>query len=129
MNIWTISDRIIGIILAIVIVFSSIFSYGTKTYAMTSAQNDRIIVSMGDSYSSGEGLGDYFDKGKSIEEKLSDENKDWLAHRSQNAWGGKLSLKDQDDKEIIMCENRDVNWYFVASSGAESSTLLSSEPM
>ena len=39
-----------------------------------------IVVSLGDSYSSGEGIPEFYGQNKKWEEKVYDE--DWLAHRS-----------------------------------------------
>lgn len=68
-----------------------------------------IIVSLGDSYSSGEGIEDFYDHDKPTEEKVR--SQDWLAHRSENSWGGRLNL---DGKPMKHGEN----WFFAASSGA-----------
>ena len=56
----------------------------------------QVIVSMGDSFSSGEGIPPFYGqmdengKEKTLREKLADQ--DWLAHRSMNSWGGQLEL-------------------------------------
>lgn len=93
--------------------------------------NDRIVVSFGDSYSSGEGCPPFY--GQESADKYSEE--DWLAHRSQNSWEGQLvlmngtRLKDVKasqlkDEESINGDNR---WYFYASSGAVSTNVYSQE--
>lgn len=94
------------------------------------AEDDRdlVIVSMGDSYSSGEGIEPFYHEKPSDLSNLSEllyytPTEDWLAHRSTKAWGGQLVLGD-----ILMSEHRydpldpvsDPHWFFVASSGAES---------
>lgn len=68
-----------------------------------------IIVSLGDSYSSGEGIEDFYAHDKPTEEKVR--SQDWLAHRSEKSWGGRLML---DGKPM----ERGENWFFAASSGA-----------
>ncbi len=112
--------------------------------------NDRVIVSLGDSFSSGEGIepffdddipsgvyheltlysGDsytYVDKNRTYDLLLS---KDWLCHRSENAWSGMLKLKDYSTgKSITMNQNRGTgsksgNWYFAAMSGAVTGNIL-----
>jgi len=85
-----------------------------NSVAQEPMNSDRIIVSLGDSYSSGEGIEEFFGQNKELYEKIS--NYDWLAHRSQNAWSGMLTLSGVSGN---MSENRNRNWYFVASSGAE----------
>ncbi len=84
-----------------------------------------VVVSLGDSYSSGEGVID--DNGKSffygqdedIETKVK--NQDWLAHRSKKSWSGQLEI----DGLGMLSEHRDTkNWYFVATSGATTNELF-----
>lgn len=85
--------------------------------------SDRIIVSMGDSYSSGEGIDDFYDHNLPLDQKIR--SKDWLAHRSINSWGGQLTLPNVDG---TMAENRNSNWYFIASSGAETKHIREEQP-
>ena len=77
------------------------------------AEAARILVSLGDSYSSGEGILPFYGQDKDMFLRCTDE--DWLAHRSELAWGGMLRLPDV---EGTMAENRNVRWFFAASSGA-----------
>ncbi|MBQ7961299.1 MAG: hypothetical protein IJ289_01760 [Clostridia bacterium] len=107
------------------------FPYSTETKAYNS-DSDRVIVSLGDSFSSGEGLGDYYntyldkknketpiyDKNTPIEEKVT--NEDWLAHRSTLSWPGRLTLNGVDG---TMADNRNTHWFFAAVSGAETKHL------
>ena len=77
---------------------------------------------MGDSYSSGEGIEPFFGQ-KDIDKKTI--NEDWLAHRSESAWSGMLTLPLSDGRSIKMSKydkynNPEGNWYFVATSGAET---------
>ena len=77
----------------------------------------RILVGLGDSYASGEGLGDYGDS-TDLGDKVQDEN--WIAHRSNHSWAGMLTLPDCTG---TMQENRGTNFFFAASSGAVSSNV------
>lgn len=79
----------------------------------------RIVVSMGDSYSSGEGLGSY---GKA-EGTGKTEDRDWLSHRSDHAWPGQLTVPGIG----VLGEKRDVQWYFTASSGAATGHFRSGQ--
>ena len=72
-----------------------------------------VIVSLGDSYSSGEGIEKFYGQDKPYDEKKNDP--DWLAHRSENSWSGMLTLPAVDG---TMAENRWTNWFFAAASGA-----------
>lgn len=74
------------------------------------AGEDTVIVSIGDSYSSGEGIEKFYGQDDPLEEKV--QNVDWLAHRSQKSWPGRL--KDPNGNAMKKGEN----WYFVATSGA-----------
>lgn len=83
-----------------------------------------IIVSLGDSYSAGEGIEPYYDQNLPIEEKV--QSHDWLAHRSQNSWPGMLQLPYIDGN---MSDYRDMAWFFTAVSGAETCHMLEEQPV
>ena len=79
----------------------------------------RVVVSMGDSYSSGEGIPSFYNN-----------HIDWLAHRSEYSWPGLLELPEndklKDHKASYVLENKDsdnIHWYFVAASGAETKDI------
>lgn len=104
--------RFIAAFLCLLLLTSILPDFLIKADATTPSQNkERIIVSMGDSYSAGEGILNYYGQSQPIEDKVKDH--DWLAHRSENSWPGRLTL---DGKPMI----RNKNWYFVAASGAET---------
>ena len=98
--------------------------------ANTSNNDTMVVVSLGDSYSSGEGMTPFYGSEKSLANKVKDE--DWLAHRSKISWPGRLSfprsvgingtLKDYNVKEVT---NAKCKWYFRAVSGAETKHILS----
>lgn len=114
-------------LLVAILIFSNTL---INTYADNNSRDRVIVVSLGDSYSSGEGIEPFYGQTEALAEKVT--NKDWLAHRSWNGWpslleipgiGGTMSdyKYDQDIAEgnpyplMYDCE-----WYFVASSGAET---------
>lgn len=76
-------------------------------------QEPLIMVSMGDSYSSGEGIEPFYGQDDDISVKVT--NPDWLAHRSEMSWSGMLKLPGVDK---TMADHKDEYWYFVAASGA-----------
>lgn len=89
--------------------------------AKESKQESKIIVSLGDSFSSGEGIEPFYGQEENIKKRVN--NPDWLAHRSKKAWPGKLRLPSVDG---TMAENREKgndNWYFVAASGATTQNI------
>ena len=105
-------------------IYFSIFNFPLSANA-ESDKSDRVIVSLGDSFSSGEGIEPFYDQDLDNYEKV--ESLDWLAHRSKKAWSGQLVLKDENGNKILMSENRNTNWYFAAVSGAETKHLKSQQ--
>ena len=83
-----------------------------------------IVVSMGDSYSSGEGIEPFYGQNNDISIKVSDG--DWLAHRSEKSWASQLKFNKINDtlgnhritSWYWRTDFDDCEWYFVASSGA-----------
>lgn len=81
-----------------------------------------IMVSLGDSFSSGEGVEPFYGQDKEMVERVK--NPDWLAHRSKEAWSGKLLLPTISGKmSDHKADENGGNWYFVASSGAVTANL------
>lgn len=92
--------------------------------ALAEKDGHPVVVSFGDSYSSGEGAGSF--EGYDLLESgdynsLCDPNKSgFLAHRSLIAWPGALEINGVPIKNL-----RDKGgWYFLAISGAETNTIL-----
>lgn len=83
-----------------------------------------IVVSLGDSYSSGEGVEPFYGQNIDINERMNDHDLflDWLAHRSQNSWPGQLKF---NEIEGPLANYKDENWYFMATSGATTKNLNS----
>lgn len=107
----------ISLLLYIAILFLTIFPV-THVANATNSNDQQILVSLGDSYSSGEGIEKFYGQDKSIAEKVKDT--DWLAHRSQNSWPGRLTLPSVTG---TMSKNHNKTWYFVATSGAVTKNL------
>jgi lysophospholipase L1-like esterase len=76
-------------------------------------EEHQIMVSLGDSYSSGEGIEPFYGQYNDKSEKVK--NPDWLAHRSKYSWPGMLTLPRN---EGTMNDNKDEYWFFEAASGA-----------
>lgn len=102
-----------------------ICTFFAPSFRVSAKKKSKVIVSMGDSYSSGEGIepfyGQYSKSGnlRTTKEKTDDEDCDWLAHRSKLAWSGQLILPGVG----VMNDHRNENWYFVAASGAETKDI------
>ena len=90
----------------------------SDTAAKDAKAEDRVIVSLGDSYSSGEGIPHFYNYKLKLEERVKDQ--DWIAHRSENSWPGMLKLKGVSG---TMKKNRGEHWYFAAASGAKIEDL------
>ncbi len=83
------------------------------------AEGGTVIVSVGDSYSSGEGVEPFY--GQDADMLSRSRNPDWLAHRSEKSWPGRLTLPAVDGP---MREHRGTNWFFAAASGAKAEHLF-----
>ena len=115
------AKRVISIVLSVVLITCTLPLFLTKVSA-EEKKDPVIMVSIGDSYSSGEGIEPFYGQEKAVEDKVQDY--DWLAHRSQLSWPGLLTLPGV---EGTMAENRDTNWFFVASSGALTDDLTGTQ--
>ena len=102
------------------IIVSSVFLpiITVNVHAETTAEESRIMVSLGDSYSSGEGIEPFYGQNEPTADKVK--NQDWLAHRSEKSWPGRLTLEGVNGS---MAQNRNDNWFFAATSGAVTDNL------
>jgi len=78
-----------------------------------------VIVSLGDSYSSGEGIEPFYGQEADMAARCQDP--DWLGHRSEKSWPGALTLPAVDGP---MRDHRGENWFFAAVSGASAPDLF-----
>lgn len=106
------------ILIVFLLVSLGLYSTSMIGYAAEDENKQKIIVSLGDSYSSGEGIEPFYGQNEKISKKVN--NPDWLAHRSEKAWSGMLSLSTVNG---VMSENRNKNWFFVAASGATTQNI------
>jgi len=111
---------LISILIAVIILFSNtcikIDVYATE-YG-TVEEDKPIVVSMGDSFSSGESIEPFYDQYLDESEKVQSE--DWLSHRSEKGWPGMLEVPGLDYQTR---HYKDENWFFVAVSGAKTKHL------
>lgn len=112
-------------ITAITLIFCLLFTLFPASISVYAAEKDEktIVVSMGDSFSSGEGIEKFYDQDLPLGEKLHSE--DWLAHRSQRSWAGMLTVPGLDG--TLADHKEDGGWYFVAASGAVTSDFTSGQ--
>lgn len=96
-------------------------SAGTKTVA---ADDPIIVVSLGDSFSSGEGIPRFYGQDPDLLTKMR--NEDWLAHRSTKSWPSQIEIPGVKGTmadyrvEPGATSTAAVQWYFGAVSGAET---------
>ena len=83
------------------------------------AAESRVIVSLGDSFSCGEGIEPFYGQDEEVSDKCR--NPDWLAHRSEKCWPGMLTLPGVDGP---MKDHRGENWFLAAASGAVTGNLF-----
>ena len=118
-------SRMISLVMAGLMVFANSLPAGCE--ARTEAE-EPVVVSLGDSYSSGEGIEPFYGQlDKNGKERANTEkvgNPDWMAHRSTKAWPGMLSF---DNGASTMADYRGKNWFFVAASGAETKHLYKTQ--
>lgn len=100
----------------ILLVFLSLVYSGACSDA---AQKGKVLVALGDSYISGEGIEPYYGQDAPMSEKCK--NPDWLAHRSVSGWPGMLKLPGV---EGVLADHRGENYFFAAASGARTSHLF-----
>ena len=110
--------KLISVFLALCITVSCMTGL---TMTVSAYDDPLIVVALGDSYSSGEGIEPFYGQEGTAAQKVADP--DWLAHRSTKAWGGMLTL---DGVTGTMAQNRGENWFFAAASGAETQHLTGS---
>ena len=111
--------RILRLSCILLCVYLFLSAYTGVAHAVDENGN-RIMVSMGDSYSSGEGIEPFYGQELPVEEKIHDV--DWLAHRSKKSWSGMLRLNGKK-----MSEQRNTNWFFVSASGATTEHLYNTQ--
>lgn len=80
---------------------------------LTTNGEHKIMVSLGDSYSSGEGIEPFYGQDTELRYKVQDI--DWLAHRSRSSWPGLLTIPGDN---TAMSAYKDQYWFFRATSGA-----------
>ncbi len=111
------AKRLCAAVIVALLVLSILIFYPVTSVSAEEAETERtrIMVSMGDSYSAGEGILKFYGQDLPFAQKIT--NHDWLAHRSENSWPGQLTLPGVSG---TMADHKDDTWFFVAASGAET---------
>ena len=103
------------IIIAALLLSAVSVNEGITLFSISYADKEdgsKIIVSLGDSYASGEGVEPFYGQDDPYKQYNS---LDWMAHRSEKSWSGQLTLPSVNGP---MSKHKDENWFFVAASGA-----------
>lgn len=110
-------------------VITLLFIVPNYSIIASAADDKMIIVSLGDSYSSGEGIETFYGQEKKLEEKIKDP--DWLAHRSKNSWPGRLKVDGYNgtmkNYHYPDSDTENCKWYFAAVSGAKAEHIWDKE--
>lgn len=114
----TVKKIVILLLCGVIVSFAFFPMITVNVHAETATEGSRVMVSLGDSYSSGEGIEPFYGQNESTADKVK--NQDWLAHRSEKSWPGRLTLEGVNGS---MSQNRNDNWFFVATSGATTDNL------
>ena len=88
------------------------------TALATTVDGTPLVVSLGDSYSSGEGNEPFYSQDSSDKYDIED----WYAHRSELSWPGRLQIDG-----VKLSDVKDSGWYFLASSGAVAANVYETE--
>ena len=119
------------IVIVLIACVATPLSLSRSTAAANSDNDPLIVVSLGDSYSSGEGVEPFYNQNEPVNFKIYDVYGDWIAHRSEKSWPGKISffyhnklIKLSDYHTNDVNSNADIRWYFRASSGATTESIL-----
>lgn len=117
--------RLISAATSVLLMTTLLFTKVVPVNAANFDSNDPlIVVSLGDSYSSGEGIEPFYGQDKPLKYRVQDHA--WLAHRSKIGWPALLEVQgivgtmsdynaDEDDSGLRNCI-----WYFRAASGAKT---------
>ena len=114
----SLTRRTITVLLTMVMIISC-FVVNVNAAEDEDKKNDQlIVVSLGDSYSSGEGIPPFIGQEKKLKDRVKDQN--WLAHRSTQSWPSQLVIegKRMAKYNADFFDSDDCKWYFRASSGA-----------
>ena len=106
-----------------IVTSSYLFSSFPASVSAVGETKPVVVVSLGDSYSSGEGIEPFYYQNEELSKKITKE--DWLAHRSEKSWPSQLVIPGVDgtmsDYDVIKNKgNEECKWYFKAVSGAET---------
>ena len=113
---------------AAVLLVTTMFFLPNACLSSCAETDPLIIVSMGDSYSSGDGLEPYYGQDKAIEKRIKDQ--DWLGHRSTISWPALIEVPGYPgtmaDYKVKSSSTARCQWYFVAAGGATCANITSS---
>lgn len=125
--------KVIGIYICIIVTLFTSLSIEMNAEKLATEQEDdyRIVVSLGDSFSAGEGIEKFYGQDLPLGARVK--NEDWLAHRSTQSWPGRLTFPNMDGSlaNYFVSSKKgiwgiDKYWYFEAVSGATTNDIAKS---
>ncbi len=119
------SNKAISFLLCVVVLAFTFVCTPIVTPVVSAAETNGdggsgVVVSLGDSFSSGEGIPEFYNQNLHVKEKTK--FSDWLAHRSTKSWPGQLKVPGVSG---TLSERRGFNWFFEAASGATTEHITS----
>ena len=125
---------LLAALLSVLLVCGSLVGCGGQAVndeTVYKGEEGAVVVSLGDSYSSGEGVEPFY--GQNDDNKVNEQ--DWLAHRSTKSWPGKLRVNggtvllsdNKADPADPVSDQSSAAWYFLASSGAVTADIVEGE--
>ena len=87
-------SRLVSRLFSFILIISLMIAYLPVDILAEETNDAVVVVSLGDSYSSGEGIEDFYGQEKEWEQRVKDE--DWLAHRSTKSWPSLLKIPKAD---------------------------------
>ncbi len=117
-------NRMLSLFLALTLILVALPGFTASAEETTEEEiiDPVVVVALGDSYASGEGIEPFYGQDKAVANKVNDLN--WLAHRSMLGWPALLQIPgvegvtgnyNADFTDSDVCK-----FYFAASSGART---------
>ena len=108
--------------ISVILIITVLLTMAAAGISPVLAKQAPIVVSMGDSYASGEGTDVFY--GSPTAAMGSKDFCDWLAHRSPKVWSGQLVFSSLTGS---LADHKDKNWFLIASSGAVTDDIVGVE--
>ena len=102
---------------AVFVCLAVLQAFSAKAAYAKTPDGKPLVVSLGDSFSSGEGVEPFYDQ------NAKEPKEPFVAHRSKKSWPGKLRVPTTTGESLLLSDyyegNKEKCWYFRAASGAK----------